>query len=101
MNPGVCQFHIRVLGLSMMLTSMKITSLVNSVERHTCCNAAYCLRKKTGQQDLECHFKYPHPISSESDINFERLSDGTICATFTTKRNDPRVNSHNHAKLES
>ena len=75
--------------------------LVNSVERHTRCSAAYCLKKKADQADPECRFKYPRPTSSESMISFERLADGTVRATLTTKRDDPRVNSHNRLLLQN
>ena len=38
---------------------------------------------------------------SDSSLNFEKLSDGSICGTLTTKRNDPRVNSHNRLTLQN
>ena len=71
------------------------------MERHTRCNAAYCLRKKSGQQQSECRFKYPRPIQDNSDILFEKLSDGTICATVSSKRNNTRVNSHSRLLLQN
>ena len=74
-------------------------NLINAMERHTHCNAAYCLRKKPGQQEPQCHFKYPRPTLTESTITFERLGDGTILATLNTWRNDPHVNSVTHSRL--
>ncbi len=51
-------------------------NLVNSVERHTRCSAAYCLRKRPGQPNAQCRFNYPRPTQAESSITFERL--GTV-----------------------
>ena len=76
-------------------------NLTNTVECHTRCSTAYCLRRKSGQQDLQCRFDYPRPTQTSSTINFERLADGTIRATLTTCRNDPRVNSHNRLLLQN
>lgn len=77
------------------------SNLINTVQRHTRCSTAYCLRRKPGEPDLKCRFKYPQPTQSNSTITFERLGDGTIRATLTTKRNDPRVNSHNRLLLQN
>ena len=74
--------------------------LVNAVERHTRCSAAYCLRSKQGQL-AECRFKYPRPTQEESTLTFERLSDGSIRGTLTTRRNDPRINSHSRTLLQN
>ena len=75
--------------------------LVNAVERHTRCSAAYCLRKKHGQQEATCRFNYPRPEQQSTDIEFEQLPDGTVRATVITKRNDLRVNSHNRVMLQN
>ncbi len=74
--------------------------LVNSVQRHTRCSAAYCLRRKPGQQDQQCRFDYPRPLQERSTLEFERLDSGIIRATLRTHRNDPRVNSHNRVMLQ-
>ena len=34
-------------------------NLVNTVERHTRCNAAYCLRQQNVQHTPQCRFRYP------------------------------------------
>lgn len=75
--------------------------LTNSVERHTNCNSAYCERKKRGEQKPSCRFNYPRPTQSQSTLTFERLPDNTIRATLTTRRNDPRVNSHSRLFLQN
>ena len=74
--------------------------LVNTVERHTKCNAAYCLRKKTGQNQLQCRFNYPRPIQLQTTIEFEELTNKRIRAKVATKRNDPLINSHNKSLLQ-
>ena len=76
-------------------------NLVNTVERHTKCSTAYCLCKKHRQQNLHCRFDFPKPTQAHSNITFERLHDQTIRATLTTRRNDPRVNSHNRLLLQN
>lgn len=63
--------------------------LVNSVERHTRCSAAYCLRQKPGQELPTCRFNFPRELSDLTDIQFEELANGTVRATLSTKRNDP------------
>ena len=75
--------------------------LINCVQRHTRCSAAYCLRTKPGQQNTECRFKYPRPTLSLSTLSFERLTNGSIRATLATRRNDPRVNSHSRLLLQN
>ena len=75
--------------------------LVNSVERHTRCNAAYCLRHKKGEKELSCRFGYPQELREESsDIVFQQISGNKIRATLVTKRNDNRINSHNRVMLQ-
>lgn len=74
--------------------------LVNSVQRHTRCSTAYCLRRKPGQEKVICRFGYPRDVQESSTITFEKLQDGSIRATLTTQRNDPRVNSHNRLMLQ-
>ena len=75
--------------------------LVNCVERHSHCSAAYCLRKKCGQQIPTCRFDYPRPTLSNSTLTFEKLPNQSIRATLTTKRNDPRINSHSRLLLQN
>ena len=51
-------------------------ALVNTVQRHTQCITAYCLRSKPGHQDPECRFGYPCEEQLSSTITFEKLDDG-------------------------
>ena len=74
--------------------------LVNTVERHTKCNAAYCLRKKKGESQVKCRFDYPRPLQAQTTLEFEELSDKRIRAKVVTKRNDPLINSHNKSLLQ-
>ena len=74
--------------------------LVNTVERHTRCNPAYCLRKKSGETQLTCRFDYPCPIQDNTEIQFETLPNGRIRAKVITKRNDPLINTHNRKLLQ-
>ena len=72
--------------------------LVNSVERHTRCSPAYCL-KMVGPE-MVCRFGYPKPVSHETEISFDELTPGKVRATLFTKRNDDRLNSHNRVMLQ-
>ena len=71
--------------------------LVNSVQRHSQCSPAYCLRHKPGQETPTCHFNFSRELCEVSDIHFEELSN----ATLSTKRNDPQLNSHQRFMLQN
>ena len=75
--------------------------LVNSVQRHTRCSTAYCLKKRSEQQTPQCRFNYPRPNQTHSTLEFEKLGDGIIRATLISKRNDPRLNSHSHLLIQN
>ena len=74
--------------------------LINSVQRHTQCSAAYCLRKKANQDEPTCRFNYPFPEQFSSYLSFEKLTSGTIRSKLVSQRNDPRINSHNRIQLQ-
>ena len=76
------------------------SSLVNTVERHTKCNAAYCSRKKAGQTQAKCRFDYPRQTREATNIEVETLPNGRIRAKVITKRNDPLKNTHNPTLLQ-
>lgn len=76
------------------------SDLLNSVQRHTKCSAAYCLRKKANSDEEQCRFNYPFPEQDTTQLAFEKLTNGSIRGTLTTKRNDQRVNSHNRLQLQ-
>lgn len=75
--------------------------LVNSVQRHSRCSPAYCLRHKAGQETPTCRCNFPRELCEVSDIHFEELSNCTVRATLSTKRNDPRLNSHQRLMLQN
>ncbi|XP_028408792.1 uncharacterized protein LOC114531365 [Dendronephthya gigantea] len=45
--------------------------LVNSVERHTRCSPAYCLKKKRVGLPAECRFGFPKPLQEETALIYE------------------------------
>ena len=75
--------------------------LVNSVERHTRCSSAYCLRQKNVGVPAECRFGFPKGLEEETHFNYELLPHRKIGAELVTKRNDHRLNSHNRVMLEN
>ena len=76
--------------------------LVNSIQRHTCCSAAYCLKKGL---DNKLHNAvltiYPRPNQTHSTRELEKLGDGIIRAILISKRNDPHLNSHSRLVLQN
>ena len=76
--------------------------LVNTVERHTRCSAAYCLKKKhagapcqlNAGLDFQSHWKQ---IQNWLIRNYH-IED--IDVDLVIKRNDHRLNSHNRVMLE-
>jgi len=74
-------------------------SLLNSAQRHTPCNAAYCLRRKNGQE-ATCRLGYPIERAFATTIAFERISNGEITGTLKTMRNDQCLNTHNRLMLQ-
>ena len=76
-------------------------NLVNTVQRHTRCSPAYCIKQKQNQQQPTCRFGYPKDCIHQTEITFEYLSNGDLRAMLTTKRNDPRLNSHNRLMLQN
>ena len=75
--------------------------LVNSVERHTKCSSAYCLRQKNRSVPAECGFGFPKGLEEETHFNYELLPHYKIGAELVTKRNYHRLNSHNRVMLDN
>ena len=84
------------------------------MERYTKCSTAYCIKIKPGQQPT-CRFNFSKDFQDETSIDFklfrparsedrkltvEEISQARVKATLTTKRNDKRINSHNHVMLQ-
>ena len=80
------------------------TNLLNTVQRHTKCNSVYCLRRKTPNKDMTCRFNFPFEKYSQTYIQLEQITskDETekYHAKIVTKRNDPRLNSHQRIQLQ-
>ncbi|KAE8752107.1 hypothetical protein FOCC_FOCC001269 [Frankliniella occidentalis] len=64
--------------------------ILNRVQRHTRCSEGYCLRRKRPGQPLECRFKFPFPLSDETQIVFDDKGE----PQFVPRRNDPLLNGH-------
>ena len=60
-------------------------NIVNTVQRHTKCSTAYCLKKNSAQQQLQCRFNFPHPEQLHSTTEFEQLENGDVRAVLKTK----------------
>ena len=76
---------------------------VNSVERHTRCSSAYCLRQKRFDQPPECQFGFPKPLQEEYALihEIQGKKNKSVHSDLQTKRNDARLNSHNRVMLEN
>ncbi|XP_066915540.1 uncharacterized protein [Clytia hemisphaerica] len=77
--------------------------LANSVQRHTKCSSAYCLRTKNDKQ--ECRFKFPFESCEKTHLIFEKLKlkggKEKYVPNIVLKRNDPRMNRHQQLQLQS
>ena len=49
--------------------------LVNTVERHTRCSPAYCLRRKKMDLLAECRFGFPKPLEEETILVKELVGE--------------------------
>ena len=76
-------------------------SLLNCVQRHTRCAAGYCLRKKRGSDVAECRFGYPKPLVDATTVSVGRSDHGKTEVTVEPKRNDPLLNCHNRALVQT
>jgi DNA replication protein DnaC len=78
--------------------------LLNMVQRHTRCSTSYCLRKKSNETELKCRFHFPFHHCSQTKLEFEKIhSSGDnehYRAKIVTKRNDSRLNNHQHLQLQ-
>ena len=78
--------------------------LVNTVEGHTRCSAAYCLKQKRVDLFSECRFGFPKPLQEETELSLELVvskNTKSVKSELHTKRNDERLNSHNRVMLEN
>ncbi|CAB4032530.1 ATP-dependent DNA helicase PIF1 [Paramuricea clavata] len=78
--------------------------LVNTVERHTRCSPAYCLKQKRVDLLAECRFGFPKPLQEETELSRELVvskNTKSVESELHTKRNDQRLNSHNRVMLEN
>ena len=80
------------------------TDLLNTVQRHTKCNSAYCLKTdKNGDQ--YCRFNFPFEKNESTHVKFEKLKtkngESNFRASIVSKRNDPRVNRHQRLQLQA
>ena len=78
--------------------------LLNSVQRHTCCSTAYCLKKKNSDGTLKRRFNYSFHYCEKTRLEFEPVkgkgNTTKYRAKVITKRNDSRLNSHQQLQLQ-
>ena len=79
--------------------------MLNTVQRHTRCSTAYCLRKKHNSTDLTCRFNFPLELCQQTELKFEEVisRDNNVHykANILTKRNDARLNNHQQIMLQN
>ena len=76
-------------------------SLVNCVQRHTRCATGYCLRKKRGSDVAECRFGYPKDLADTTTVTVNRSDNDKVEVTVEPRRNDPLLNCHNRAIVQT
>ena len=78
--------------------------LLNMVQRHTRCSTSYCLRKKSSETELKCRFHFPFDNCPKTKLEFEKIhtsgDNEHYRAKIVTKRNDARLNNHQHLQLQ-
>ena len=78
--------------------------LLNSVQRHTKCSTAYCLRKKQQEDEVSCRFNFLKECCEQTHLEYEKLKskDGLehYKVKVVTKRNDGRLNNHQRVQLQ-
>ena len=78
--------------------------LLNTVQRHTHCSTAYCLKKTGNISDLTCRFHFPFDDCEDTVLHFEPIHSNSKTPRFrakiVTKRNDARVNNYHHLQLQ-
>ena len=64
--------------------------LVNTVERHTRCSPAYCLKQKRSDLPAECRFGFPKRVEKETTLvcELKGKKNKSVECTLVTKRND-------------
>ena len=102
-KPAVHACKRKFLDISHHESDDDYADLVNSVERHTKCSSAYCVRTdKDGNQN--CRFNFPIEETPQTYIKFEEVNskkaDSNYRATIVSKRNDTRVNRHQRIQLQ-
>ena len=72
--------------------------------RDTQCSAAYCLRRKSHQNELSCRLNFPKECCDQTHLEYEKLKskDGVehYKVKAITKRNDSRLNNHQCVQLQ-
>lgn len=79
--------------------------MLNTVQRHTRCSTAYCLRKKHNSTDLTCRFNFPLELCQQTELKFEEVisRDNNVHykANIVMKRNDAWLNNHQQIMLQN
>ena len=78
--------------------------LLNSVQRHTQCSTAYCLRKRGQDNEVSCRFNFPKECCEKTHLQYENFKskDGAqhYKVKVITKRNDSRLNNNQQIQLQ-
>ena len=80
--------------------------ILNSVQRHTKCNSAYCLRFDSKKKESYCRFNFPFEMCEKTKIVYEKIpskqkvKEVMYRPVLVLKRNDPRLNRYNRMQLQ-
>ena len=79
--------------------------LLNMVQRHTRCSTSYCSRKRGNEKELKCSFNFPFEHHEKTSLQFELIHTKDSTPKYkmqvVTKRNDSRVNNHQHLQASA
>ena len=86
------------------MTDTDYEDLLNTVQRHTRCSSAYCLKRKPNDNEAKCRFNFPKDPCDKTTLQFEPIHTKDRTEKYkiqiATKRNDTRLNNHQRLQLQ-
>ena len=55
------------------MTDTDYEDLLNTVQRHTRCSSAYCLKRKPNDNEAKCRFNFPIDPCDKTTLQFEPI----------------------------
>ena len=79
------------------MTDTDYEDLLNTIQRHTRCGSAYCLKRKANDNEARCRFNFPTDHCDKTTLQFEPIHTKDKTEKYkiqiATERNDTRINN--------